>query len=428
MSADSIIAHPPANRWRIFAAVFLIATVSYADRAVLSILLEPIKREFGMSDTAVGLLGGVPFAIFNGLFSIPAARLADRAGRGPLLLGSLVVWSVMTLSCGLAAGLVMLFVSRIGVAIGESSTAPASHALIADHFAPTERGRIFALFSMSSTVGLAMAMAIGGSIAASHGWRVAFFALAALSFPVGVFALWGLRTTGRVVNVSAGKPVETWTASFAALFRQRSFVTIVGGLTFYALFAFGPIVFTPSYLVRVLKVDLATAGSVFGAASVVGTLVGAAVSSVAIDPLTRRDYRWLAWWPAIGMLAAVPVAILTFLTDNLTLFAAGIGLLVAILYITLPAIYAAIQFVCGANRRATAVAVMTLSLSLIGGTVGPILTGVISDHAAAAGIALPLRTAMIAMAAAFLPAALLFAIAAKSIVADAQHARMAEEG
>jgi MFS family permease len=153
--------------------LFLVLTFSLIDRNILSILLVDIKAEFQASDTAMGFLTGLAFAVTNAIAGIPLARLADRRSRKMLVTAGLAVWSVLTALQSMAQSIAFLAAARIGVGIGEASTGPASHSLISDLFSPRRRATAISVYTMSGHFGVLVGMVAGGWLNDQFGWRIA---------------------------------------------------------------------------------------------------------------------------------------------------------------------------------------------------------------------------------------------------------------
>jgi MFS family permease len=403
------------------AVLFLIAAVAYIDRSILQILMEPIRREFGMSDRMLGLLSGAPFALCYAALSIPFGRAADRYNRKWLLIAALGLWSVMAGLCGLAPTLALLFLARMGVGAGEGGSVPPSHALLADYFPPDQRGRAFAILNTAAVAGPLIAMIGGAWIAQHHGWRAAFLLTAALSLPVALAAMTVLREPARRASIATTRMAGAgFLGEVRLLFAKRSFALIVAAMTSYSLFTAGPMIFAPTYLVRVLKLDLVAGGSGFALATGIGTVIGTIAGGYAGDRLARRDARWLVWLPAIGMALACPVAMAAFAVESVMGMFVLIGIVAALLMGSLPALYSAVQHVCGSPRRALASAILMAALHAIGMTIGPLATGAISDALAAEHGVFSLRYAMIGMTGVLVPAVALLVMAASSVRDDAE--------
>ncbi|MFU8817545.1 MAG: MFS transporter, partial [Pseudomonadales bacterium] len=131
----------PSPRYRTYVLTMLVIVYvfNFLDRQIVTILAEPIKVDLGLSDTQIGLMTGLAFAVFYTVLGIPIARLADRANRVTIISVALVVWSGMTAVCGMAQNFGQMLAARIGVGVGEAGCSPPAHSLIADYFPPEQR-------------------------------------------------------------------------------------------------------------------------------------------------------------------------------------------------------------------------------------------------------------------------------------------------
>ncbi len=166
-----------SNRYRnyVLGILLMINVVNFTDRAILSILLQSIKQDLQFTDTQLGFLSGIAFAIFFSVFGIPIARLADRSSRVNIITVSLAVWSLMTALCGLAQNFWHLLAARIGVSIGEAGGSPASQSLISDYFPPEKRATAISIFSLGIPLGGMVGLSVGGWAVETFDWRMAFF-------------------------------------------------------------------------------------------------------------------------------------------------------------------------------------------------------------------------------------------------------------
>ena len=167
---------PLAGHRTTLVLLLLVYTLSISDRMILSILFPDIKAEFGLSDTQLGLLGGISFALFYATIGLPIARLADQYSRKKIIIVSLVIFSLMTAFSGLAAGFISLLLLRICVGIGEAGVNPASHSIIADYFPPHRRGFAMATLMLGGSFGMILGFVGGGFIAETlghHSWQLA---------------------------------------------------------------------------------------------------------------------------------------------------------------------------------------------------------------------------------------------------------------
>ena len=361
-AAPSWTLYTPRQRWGLLAVLFLVSTSNYLDRNVISVLLEPIKHEFHVSDTMLGLLGGFCFSIFYAVFGMPVARWADQGNRRTIITLALTIWSVMTVCCGLAQTFVQLAIARIGVGAGEAGAIPPAQSLIADYFSPQQRATAIAIFTAAATAGYLLGFGFGGYIAATHGWRVAFLVAGAPGLVLAVITRFTLSEPRLRQRYTADRTDgESVRESLVRLMAKRSFLYALAGCILYFLAAYGALIFVPSFLIRTLHVPLAEVsvklGTVSAVASVVGTLGGGWIA----DQLARRDVRWLAWLPALALVLNAPIEIIAFSVSSFSSYLT-IALIAGILLgAGLPPIFAAIHAVCGSLRRATAIAIVLFS-------------------------------------------------------------------
>lgn len=408
------------QRWAFLAILFFVCTSNYIDRQILSILVEPIKREFHASDLQMGLLGGLSFALFYAILGIPVARLADRGDRRLVIAVSLAVWSVMTALCGVAQNFWQLALARVGVGMGEAGAIPPGQSLIADYFPPEKRTRALAVFMSAATVGYLVAFIGGAQIAAAHGWRAAFLVMGLPGLVLALIAWFGLQEPRR----SSRRPevgehvIVPLGATLKALAAKRTYVLLTTAFVVYFLMAYGALIFAPAYLIRVLGQDLAKVGAVYGLLGALATVAGTLGGGFLTDRLVRRDLRWTIRVPAIGLIVACPLYELAFLSQSLTTFyfasfAAGLILAAAV-----PPMFTALHLVCGSSRRAMAVAIALFFANLIGIGGGPAITGFLSDVFTARYGAEGLRYAIAIALLLLVPAGLVLLTAQSSLARD----------
>lgn len=175
--------------------LFLAYVVNFIDRQILSILLEPIKQEFQVSDTAMGFLTGTAFAIFYAVAGISIARWADGWVRRSIIALGLAAWSGFTAAPGLARSFTQMAVARIGVGVGEAALSPPAHSLLADYFPPERRATAFGIYSMGIHVGILFGLTLGGMLEEAFGWRRAFFVIGSPGLALGPQAIGLLNDT-----------------------------------------------------------------------------------------------------------------------------------------------------------------------------------------------------------------------------------------
>jgi len=372
--------YTPRQRWGYLVVLFLVSTSQFFDRNVVSVLLEPIKEEFRVSDTMLGLLGGLCFALFYAVAGMPVARWADRGDRRAVIALALAVWSVMTIFCGLAQTFWQLAFARVGVGVGESGGIPPSQSLIVDYFPPERRATAIAIFIGGATAGNVLGLWVGGNIAATYGWRYAFL-LAGI--PGLVLALAVRLTLAEprlpLALVITNRPADGVMTTILRLRRKRSYVAILLGSVLYYCFGYGALIFVPSFLMRVLHAPLAKVGTIYGLVVAAGSLFGTLAGGWLADRLSRHDVRWLSWLPASAFVLACPIYMVAFSIRDFSICMAFVFVGTVMLAGGLPSVFSAIHSVCGSTRRATAIAIVLFSASLFGGGLGPLASGALSD-------------------------------------------------
>ena len=392
--ADSL--YGDGRRWWMLLVLFLVATCSYLDRHIVSVLLEPIKKEFGVSDTLLGLLSGFAFAIFYATLGIPVARWADRGNRRTIVTLAVTLWSGFTVLCGYAGSFWQLALARVGVGAGEAGAIPPSQSLIVDYFAPARRASALAIFMSAATAGYLIAFVLGGYLAAHYGWRTTLIVVGAPGLLLALLARFCLDEPrlrpGREPLAAAQSGIGT---TVRELFAKPSYRLLLAAVVFYALMAYGSAIFFPSFMVRSLGVSLAEVGLVYGLVSAAGALVGTIGGGFIADRLGQRSASWYAWLPALGCALALPLYVAAILANSFTTFIALSGVGGTLVGACLPSMFTALHAVCGSSRRALSVAVLTFMMSLIGSGLGPVIAGALSDAFAARAGNESLRWAML---------------------------------
>lgn len=411
--------YTPRQRWGFLAILFLVSTSSYMDRQIITIVLEPIKDEFQVSDAKLGLLTGFSFAIFYATLGLPVARLADRANRRFIIGVALTVWSGFTVLCGFTQGFWQLAASRIGVGAGESGAIPPAQSLVADYFPPEQRGRALGLFMMSAMAGYLVAFIGGSQVAATYGWRAAFLFVGAPGLLLALLVFFGLSEPrslpGRAVPRGGGESIAD---SWRALRAKPGFINLSAAMILYFFVSYGAVMFFPSFMMRVYGEELARVGLVFGAMSAVASVIGSILGGWAVDRLCGRDRRWMCWLPGALLLATAPLQIAallmpTFLSFVLVCFVPSLAIAALI-----PSLFTHLHAICGAPRRAASVAFMFFFANLIGLGIGPVVAGALSDHFTALNGPSGIRWSLMIVVLLFLPAGWLMLRAARSLATD----------
>lgn len=417
-------APPSVARHGVMLAMLVIAyTLNFVDRQVIGILAAPIKQELGLSDTELGLMGGVAFGLFYSVLGIPLAILADRTSRSGVIAASIAVWSAFTALCATASGFWGLFLARVGVGVGEAGGVAPSFALVADAVPPAQRARALSVFAFGSPIGSALGIFLGGYIATRFDWRVTFVVLGA----VGVLFAPVFRYLVREPRAHASAAAHGRTASPAApsvgevwrmLRGNGSFWLLSLGAASTSLVGYGLLFWLPSFFARSYGLDLLTTSWLYGSIVLVGGLVGLWGGGWLADQLATQSRRAYALVPAAALTLAVPCYAAGLVSSSLPLTFVLFLVPNALGLMWYGPVTASVQALVPAASRATASAVYLLVLNLLGIGGGALFFGALSDALAGRLGQESLRYAILAGLAFYLVAAGLFFAASRRLERD----------
>lgn len=395
----------PGSGYRAYVLFILVVvyTFNFIDRQILSILAVPIKAELGLSDTQIGLMSGLAFALFYATLGVPIAMLADRTSRVRIMAIALALWSAMTAVCGLAANFGQMFLARLGVGVGEAGGVAPAYSLIADYFPQKERARALAIYSLGIPVGSALGIVLGGILAELLDWRVAFFIMGGGGLILAPI-FWSTvkePERGRFDAAKppvAEKPLQSIVSIFKILARKPSFWLLSIGAAFSSMMGYGLILWLPSFLVRSFGTDLAPffsflpqfllpadatpirfAAYFYGAVLLVGGTIGIYAGGSLADRYGAKRKSAYAMVPAVAFILTVPLLAIGLTTPTLGLaFAVFMGVQ-ALSLVWLGPVITAFQHLVPPHMRATASAIFLLINNLIGIGVGQTVTGYMAD-------------------------------------------------
>ena len=364
----------------------LVSMFNYIDRTVLSVLQEPIKRELGLSDGQLGLLTGLAFALFYATLSLPIARLADRFNRRNIIAASLATWSGMTALSGLATGFGSLVAFRIGVALGEAGSVPASHSIIADYYPSEKRVTALALWGLALPAGIMLGYASGGWIASALGWRLAFGVIGVAGLVLAPLVLLLVREPART---GSGLPAKADHSpplgeALAFLWRLRTYRYMLIGTTLHAFAQYAMMSWSAPFYMRVHHMPLAEVASWLAIMNGLGGGVGIYLGGRLSDAAGSRNPSGRIWVSAAAMLLMVPAALGQFLVPSLTASLAFGFVATMLMFFYYGPIIGVPQSIVPPRIRALTSAVTLLVFNLFGLGLGPAVTGFLSDHLAAA--------------------------------------------
>ena len=370
---------------RVMLSLLLVVYIfNFLDRQIVNILAEPIARDLDLSDTQIGLMTGIAFALFYTILGLPIARYADRPGtdRGTLIALALAVWSAMTALCGVAQNFAQLLLARIGVGVGEAGCTPAAHSLIADSVEPAKRASALAFYALGISIGSLLGMLIGGILADTIGWRRAFMVVGLpgllLAVVVWIFLRDPRRT--RILEVKSSTiPVLGMGAAIRSLMLSRAYVLLLVAGSSASFLSYGKTTWTTIFFQRTHGMSPSEVGSWFGVwgglAGIAGTLLGGWLA----DRYGKSDRRHVMTAPAIGMMIAAPLAFGAYLATDWRVALAMLMLPTLLNSLYYGPTYSSAQGLVPLQARAMASAILLFCQNLIGLGLGPLFFGMLSD-------------------------------------------------
>ena len=375
--------------WYVVVLLTLIYTVSFIDRQILALMIGPIRRDFGISDTQVSLLIGLAFALFYTFLGIPIARLADRHSRRAIIAAGVLIWCVMTAACGVSHNYGQLFMARMGVGVGEAALGPSALSMISDYFPQHSRGRAISFYTMGISLGSALAMIVGGQLVANamqahpvtvpifgqlYGWQPIFFIVGLPGIVLALIMLTVVEPERREKLRLAGDSEHPSLSTVAGFIfqRWRLYGSHFLGMSVAATLSYGFFAWIPQTFVRTWGWNIAQVGVAYGSVVAVSGVASIFLVSGLANWLTARGSKDVYMRVALYcVILAVFGAILTPVAPHpyialLLLLPATIGTMAAT-----AAGLTGLMVVTPNQMRAQASALYYLVVNLIGLTVGP---------------------------------------------------------
>jgi len=362
------------------AMLFAVALFNYIDRSIISILQEPLKADLKLSDTQLGALTGLSFAILYSTLALPIARLADKWSRKRLIAGALAIWSAATAACGLANNFATLVAFRMGVAFGEAGCVPASHSLIADYFPLRQRATALAVWGLSSPFGTMLGFAAGGWITQAMSWREAFLVFGIVGVAMAPLVLTikePLR--GRFDEHKDERAQLPLREALGVLWKSRAFRFLAAGGAAHAFVLYTVQNWNAPFYGRVHEMPLKQVAFLLALAFGLGGGIGQFLGGALADRLGRKDRRWYMWTPAVGSALLIPASLATYLVADTKVSIVFVALQSMLLFVYTAPVVATAQMLVAPQMRAFTSAMLVLIVNLFGLSLGPLLTGVISD-------------------------------------------------
>lgn len=376
---------PPRYKNYALGVLFLGYVVNFIDRSILAILLEPIKHDLSLSDSELGLLGGLAFALFYATLGIPIAALADRWSRVKVLAISMIIWSAMTALCGMASNFITLLIARIGVGVGEAGASPPSHSLISDYFPIESRATALSIYALGIPFGSMVGNFVGGWGAEELGWRTTFFLVGIPGILVAFLILATLKEPPRGLSEKREiKPDGTAPPAMKDVFRflwtKKSFRHIGFAAGLHAFVGYGAGTWNAPFLIRSHEMPITEVGSWLAIVSGIGA-IGTFAGGFLGDKISDRtgDRRWYLWVCGISTLIMVPFQLTAYLYDELWAVIPSLFVVSILGGMYLGPSFAMTQGLVTLRMRAVASAILLFMLNIIGMGLGPYFVGIASD-------------------------------------------------
>ena len=365
----------------VLAVLFVVYVFNFIDRQILSILLQPIKEDLQVSDTAMGFLTGFAFAVFYALAGLPLARVADRWVRRSLIALSLATWSLMTAASGLARNFTDLALARVGVGIGEAGCTPPAHSLLSDYFPPERRATVLAVYACGIYMGVGLGFWLGGWLNDAFGWRVAFMVIGLPGVAMAVVVRFTVREPPRGMSERTAAASRSYSLgeTWRFLTRLPSGRRISLGAAFQAFVGYGLGAWIPAFFIRLHGMTPGELGLWLSWITGIGGAIGAFSGGWLADRWVRDQPKARAYISLVGALCSIPFIVAALVLENTTL--ALLSFFPANIFGTMwigPA-GSIVQDLAPPAMRATASAVFIFILTMIGLGAGPQTVGILND-------------------------------------------------
>ena len=296
----------PAVAWFAVGVLVLAFVFNIADRIIISLLVDPIKADLEVSDTAMGLLMGFAFAIFYAVMGLPIGRMADKYSRRMIIAAGIFMWSIMTALCGLARSFMQLFLARVGVAVGEATLSPAAYSMIADMFPKDKLGRAIGVYQSGAFFGVGLAFIFGGLaiqfakgaddvvlplLGALKPWQLAFIVVGLPGILVAGLMLLVREPTRKGISSAAEDEISLGQTFGFAFQRWRVFIAHYTGFALLALPMTTLATWVPTYFARVVQMPPPEIGLQLGAIVLIASPIGVIGGGMLSDALFKRGYQ-----------------------------------------------------------------------------------------------------------------------------------------
>lgn len=414
--------------WYIVAVLMLAYLLSYVDRSILSLLVDPIRADLSLSDTQLSLLHGFAFALFYAALGFPLGRMADNRNRRNIIVGGISVWSLFTAACGLASNFWQLFLMRMGVGVGEAALNPSAYSIISDRFPKHLLARALSTYVMGTYMGFGMAFVVGGMVVQAvtatptmdvpllgevFTWQLAFFYVGLPGLLVALLVYLTVREPARKGLASEESRGQAVPIRDVFAFVKKNGVTFtchLAGFSLIGILVNGLVLWTPSFFSRTFDMPVADAGVTYGIILLIFGPLGIFLGGIISDWIDRKGPAGGSFKTAAGFVAlAIVPAILSPLMPTATLSFVFIAWLVFATSAPWGVAVSAIQQITPNEMRGQVSALYLFVVNLIGIGFGPTIVALITDGVFGDDAMLKYSMVIVGTGAAILGAAILFA-------------------
>jgi MFS family permease len=416
----------PVQRWYVLIVMVLVYTLSIADRYVISTVLEPIRLELHLTDSGIAFLTGVALALFYVVLGFPLSWLIDRGNRRNIIAVCLVLWSAMTAFCGLSRNYAQLLTARIGVGVGEAGGTPGASSIISDYFPAAKRPMALTVFSLGAPIGAWLGADIAGMINDAYDWRTVFLALGVPGVVVGALIYLTVREPrrGQLDHKGGDHAGASFLESMRFLWTQKSAVHVMVASALTALWGWGLMWWTPTFLIRNYAMTPGQAGAITGPIHLVGGGIATVLTGWWMARPSMQDPRRIVRMMGAFIGLATIVSGVIYWTDSLRLASALFWVFIPSIYFYIGPCFGLLTNLCEPRMRAQFCAATLFLANVCNLIVAPQVVGFLSDAFAPGGVAdgSSLRLAMLCLVPTGLWSAWHYFLSAGRIVEDQEHA------
>jgi MFS transporter, Spinster family, sphingosine-1-phosphate transporter len=392
---------PNTYKRYLLALLLVLLAFNFMDRVALGLVLQDIKADLHLTDTQLGVLSGIAFALFYSVMGIPIARWADRGNRVTIISLTAASWSVAVAFCGMAGSFVQLLLARVGVAVGEAGGYVPAYSLLADYFDRAERPRALAIYGLGGPLSVIGGYSLAGWLNELYGWRVMFALLGAPGLVLAVVARFTLREprrdrsfstfsahsepqsiledTDRPAKWEGQLPHPSLKVVCRSLWANATFRHLLLCLSVLFFFIYGIVQWQPTFFIRSFRFTSGQLGAWFAAIYGIGGALGAYLGGELSSRYAAQNERVQLLAIAIVMIGCAALSAGVYLSSNPYLalgLMAGVGITQSAVNAPL---YATMQTLVPDRMRAMSVALVLFFANLIGMGLGPLATGALSD-------------------------------------------------